>query len=54
MDDVDILYVDVVDERLIEVDYVVGNVECVDRWLIEIEDVESMHCSHVLDQVAKG
>ena len=36
MDDVGILYVDAVDERLIEVDYV----ECVDEGVIDIGDVE--------------
>ena len=36
MEDVGILYVDAVDERLIEVDYV----ECVDEAVIDIVDVE--------------
>ena len=68
MEDVGILYVDAVDERLIEVDYVecvdegvidIGDVECVDGWLIHIEDVECVQVGdiermHILDQDAKG
>ena len=68
MDDVGILCVDAVEERLIVVDYVecvdesvidIVDVECVDEWLIHIEDVECVQvdddeCMHVLDQDAKG
>ena len=68
MDDVGMLYVDAVDERLIEVDYVecvdegvidIVDVEFVDGWLIHIEDVECVQvgdgeCMHTLDQDVKG
>ena len=68
MDDVSILYVDAVDERLIEVDYVecvdegvidIGDVECVDGCLIHIEDVECLQVDDVdrvriLDEADQG
>ena len=68
MDEVGLLYVDAVDESLLEIDYVecvdegvidIVDVECVDGWLIYIEDVECMQvgdvdCVRILGQDVKG